>query len=102
MRAPLGCVTLQQAAKELKLAIGPNQLFLLLREQHILDARNRPYPRYLRRGYFETRDNTWVHPELGQQYYSRTFVTRRGLNWLREFTKRVHTKLPLHQPLKGS
>lgn len=87
MKPPVGCKTIQQTAKELN--IGANKLFELLREQHILDGNNRPYPLYIQRGTFQVKEGAWDHPDKGQQHYSRTYVTARGLTWLRKLVQRI-------------
>ena len=92
MQPPDGCVSLQQAAREI--GVGSRRLFQLLREQHVLGHDNIPYSHYTTRGHFVVRYGDWWHPEKGRQTYARTFVTRRGLTWLRDLVHRAQARQP--------
>lgn len=73
--------TIQEAAEELDM--GPRALFAELRRRRILDRRNVPTWRYKAAGYLTEQERAYKHPEIGVRFYSRPFVTARGLRWLR-------------------
>lgn len=73
-----GLSNMGQAAK--LLGTGRNKLFELLRDEGLLMLSNIPYQKYVDAGYFEVKKK--VH---NGQNYSVTFVTPKGLNYIRKF-----------------
>lgn len=65
------------------LGTGRIRLFRVLREKHILDQNNMPFQTYIQRGYFKVFTGQWMHPETGMQYYAKTKVTNKGIEWLK-------------------
>lgn len=92
MSQPAGSLTVKQAADALDM--GSRELFAFLRAQHIIDGRNQPYLTYISAGYLESRPRIWIHPEHGEQHYTRTYITPHGLAWLRK----VIQGATAHQP----
>lgn len=66
------------------LGTGRIRLFRELRQRHILDQNNVPFQTYIQRGYFKVMTGQWLHPEIGMQYYAKTLVTNRGIEWLKK------------------
>jgi len=72
-----GLFTIAQTAKTL--GTGQIRLFRFLKDKNILMQNNQPYQRYVERGYFTTRLRTL---QTGFNY-SQTFVTSKGVEYIR-------------------
>ena len=73
--------SINEAAKLLN--TGQNKLFLLLREDKILNNSNLPYQTYIDQGFFKVSERTFPHPICGPRHYGKTFVTDKGIEWLK-------------------
>ena len=72
------------AAKLLNIkGIGRNTLFRILRDRGVLQWDNVPYQRYVSAGYFEVKER-YVEQCGDIAVKKTTFVTQRGLEWLRK------------------
>lgn len=75
-------ISMGDAAKLLNIkGIGRNTLFRILRDRGVLQWDNVPYQRYI--GYFEVKER--CVEQYGEMVVKKTtFVTQRGLEWLRK------------------
>lgn len=77
-----GLKTIGETAKIL--GIGEKRLFALLRENGIFfydNGVNQVKQQYINSGYFQTKENPYVHNGVNK-LYTRIFVTSKGLLWL--------------------
>lgn len=77
-----GLKTIGETAKIL--GIGEKRLFALLRENGIFfydNGVNQVKQQYINSGYFQTKENPYVHNGVNK-LYTRIFVTAKGLLWL--------------------
>lgn len=72
------------AAKVLNLSFGEITMFDLLRRDKFLMSNNMPYQEYINAGYFVVRAKTYKKPDGSKKAYSQTYVTTKGLDWLRK------------------
>ncbi|MBR1459035.1 MAG: phage antirepressor KilAC domain-containing protein [Oscillospiraceae bacterium] len=87
-----GTVSIGELAKlaaEKGLPIGQNRLFRWLRQKKILMRSNKPYQRYIDRGYFEVID-TVLHIEDRRELYLQPRVTGKGQIYLMGRLKREY------------
>lgn len=74
-----------------KLGLGRNKLFKLLRDLKILKSdtfhKNQPYQQYIDQKIFKVKENI-KQTVYGSQIYSTTYLTSRGLEWLRRILKK--------------
>jgi hypothetical protein len=80
MKAPAGCLSLDQAAKVLHsrgIDIGEGRLFKVLRERRILQEDNLPQQRFM--GWFRVARGTFTRGSGKREMYCRTFLNERGL-----------------------
>lgn len=79
-----GGIEMGDAAKELNIpGIGRNKLFRILRDIKILMKDNMPYQRYIDRGYFRIKSESYTHPVTGERVsYTQTLVLPKGLNYI--------------------
>ncbi len=64
--------------------LGRNTLFQILRNLHVLQHDNRPYQKYVDRGYFKVTEKNWSRPKTQEVKVSfKTEVTQKGLDFLR-------------------
>ena len=61
---------------------GVKRLFSKLRDANILTNDNRPNQPYIDAGYFVTELKSWDNSIVGEQLYSKTLVTTKGVKWL--------------------
>lgn len=73
--------TLDQAASRLQ--VGRNTMTKILRKKGVFDAVNKPQGRFSGVGLFVLKEGNWIHPEHGQQWYSKTHVTDKGLELIK-------------------
>jgi len=93
MKAPVGTISFQEAAKALfskGVLTGPCLLFRQLKRRKILMADNVPYQEYLTRGWFCVMCGTYDHPSHGREQYMRTFITEKGFREI----QRILTEKP--------
>jgi phage antirepressor YoqD-like protein len=77
-------LSMGDAAKLLNIkGIGRNTMFRILREHSILQWDNVPYQRYVTAGYFEIKER-YVDQGYDVTVKKTTYVTQRGLDWLRK------------------
>ena len=76
-------VDVGQAAKLLKLTVGRNRFFQILRNKGIFfKNRNEPKQEYIERGYFELRENEIARENHPSLMVTKVLVTQKGLYWL--------------------
>ena len=85
-----GLYSMRNAAKIL--GTGQNKLFKLLREHQVLMHNNIPYQSYINSSYLVVKSTTIRN---GNEAYPQTFVTPKGLIWLR---KRFFSDAPIPKP----
>lgn len=72
------------------LGVGPQKLFIFLRENHILmngrgsQHRNMPYQRYIDAGYFELDEKPFQTPDGKTHINVKPVVTQKGLDYIRK------------------
>jgi phage antirepressor YoqD-like protein len=76
-------ITISEAAKILCPDKGPRYLYKFLMDSMVLMASNVPYQRYMNNGYFKVVNSVYNHPDGSAYHYSKTFVTEKGLNYLK-------------------
>ena len=77
-------ISMGDAAKLLNIkGIGRNTLFRILRDRGVLQWDNVPYQRYVSAGYFEVKER-YVEQCGDIAVKKTTYVTQRGLEWLRK------------------
>lgn len=78
-----GAVSMQDVAKVLDYpGMGRNNLFAFLREQGILDKKNRPYQQFVDQGYFRLIEQSY-EVEGETQISFRTLVYQKGVDFIR-------------------
>lgn len=78
-----GLYSVREAAK--LLGTGQNRLFAWLRAQQVFMQHNEPYQRFVERGLFEVKTLSYFDERLQNEHlYVKSFVTPKGLVWLRE------------------
>lgn len=77
-------IDMNDVAKTLNMGIGRNNLFEFLRENEILMPNNRPYQKYVDRGWFRTLESTYQKPNGDTCIYIKTVVFQKGLDGIRK------------------
>lgn len=75
------------------LGVGPNKLFIFLRERKILISHgsrfNLPYQEFIDRGYFEVRQYTITHLTSGVENKTQTLITAKGVAFIHKLLQDV-------------
>ena len=74
--------SIEEVAKTLNYkGVGRNILFKILRDNKILDTKNKPYQVYVDKGWFRLIETTWLHPKSGDVMVNyKTVVYQRGVD----------------------
>jgi phage antirepressor YoqD-like protein len=75
-------IDIGQVAKLLNKRIGRNTLFMILRDELILDKKNIPYQTYIDRGYFRVIESTFTKPDGSNHINLKTVVYQKGIDYI--------------------
>lgn len=75
--------SMADVAKILDMGIGRNKLFIMLRENNILQADNIPYQRYVNAGYFKVVESHYM-ADGNSVVAKTTYVKQRGIDYIRK------------------
>lgn len=77
-------ISMAEVAKVLDMGIGRNKLFEFLRDKEILQKDNRPYQKYVDRGYFRVVEQKYDKPYGETGINIKTLVFQSGVDYIRK------------------
>jgi len=80
-------IYMSDVAKVIDCGIGRNKLFSLLRDKKVLDCVNRPYQKYVDRGYFRVAERSNTDKNGNSHISITTLVYQKGVDYISKLVK---------------
>ena len=77
-------IDMREVATTLHCGIGRNKIFEILRNNKILDGRNKPYQKYVDCGYFRTVESSYCKPDGSECINIKTVVFQKGIEFIKK------------------
>ncbi len=81
-------IDMGSVAKVLNMGIGRNKLFQVLRDKKVLQGNNRPYQKYIDRGYFRCIESSYTKQNGYTCVNIKTVVFQKGVDYIRKLIEK--------------